>query len=103
MRRLLPTWGLRAAKMLTPLVPGCYTGATLALVSWLLVGEAAMSQSPEEMSARHDATHLFEPGSLPGVGGLGQGFEGGDTVAAPVPAAGEHPAALRTLDCLPIS
>ena len=52
-----------------------------------------MSQSPEEMSARHDATHLFEPGSLPGVGGLGPGFEGGDTVAAPIPPAGEHPAA----------
>lgn len=38
-----------------------------------------------------EQTHI--PGSLPGIGGLGPGFEGGDSVVAPAPPAGTHPTA----------
>lgn len=52
-----------------------------------------MSQSSHESTASFDATQAHEPGHLPGIGGLGPGFEGGDSVVAAVPPAGTHPLA----------
>ncbi len=52
-----------------------------------------MSDSAGDADLLSDAGRVIEPGSLPGVGGLGPGFEGGDSVAAPVPPVGNRPAA----------
>lgn len=52
-----------------------------------------MSELSEEMSATFDSGQGHEPGSLPAIGGLGPGFEGGDSAAAPVPPSGDRPAA----------
>lgn len=51
-----------------------------------------MSDTPRNMPGPFDAEHIHEPGSLPGVGGLGPGFEGGDSVVPPVPPVGVRPA-----------
>lgn len=52
-----------------------------------------MSETPQEMAAPVNAMQMHEPGSLPGIGGLGPGFEGGDSVVAPLPPAGDRPTA----------
>ncbi|MGE5335729.1 MAG: MFS transporter [Nitrososphaerota archaeon] len=55
-----------------------------------------MSNTPDDMAALPIAEPFHdprEPGNMPAVGGLGPGFEGGDSVAAPVPPPGSHPAA----------
>lgn len=45
-----------------------------------------MSDSAGDAEVLSVAGRVIEPGSLPGVGGLGPGFEGGDSVAAPLSA-----------------
>src|SRR5579871_1127232 len=72
----------------------CYTAANLGSLS--VVAARRASDGRRAMPGEADESARFHlgdvVGELPGVGGLGPGFEGGGVMRPTVPPAGEHPA-----------